>query len=95
MRNAHHAAPHEPLVDRELFDKAQGILAERGEDYSRRASNPSDYLLSGVVVCHHYTGTAARGRNARYRYYTCFTRQRYGTARCDADRLPAEPWRTR
>ena len=93
FRNAHHPAPHEALVDMALFAKAQAILTERGEDYSRRASNPCEYLLAGVVVCHrcgcHYTGTAARGRNARYRSYTCFTCQRYGTSRCDADRLPA------
>ena len=93
FRDAYHPAPHEPLVEAKLFADAQAILAERGEDYSRRASDPSDYLLSGVVVCgrcqRHYTGTAARGRNARYRYYTCCTRQRYGTARCNADRLPA------
>jgi len=29
-------------------------------------------------------------RNGRYTYYTCFTRMRYGTKRCDNDRLPAE-----
>ncbi len=30
------------------------------------------------------------GRSARYRYYTCYSRQRYGPERCDADRLPAD-----
>ena len=93
FRDTYHPAPHEALVDVGLFEAAQVILAERGEDYSRRASNTSEYLLSGVVVCgrckRHYTDTADRGRSARYRYYTCFTRQRYGTRRCDAERLPA------
>ncbi|HSH59219.1 MAG TPA: recombinase zinc beta ribbon domain-containing protein [Acidimicrobiales bacterium] len=46
---------------------------------SRRASNASDYLLSGLVTCakcrHHFTGTAAHERSATYRYYTCFSRQ--------------------
>jgi site-specific DNA recombinase len=32
----------------------------------------------------------AKGRRYRYRYYTCFTRQRYGTEYCPADRLPAD-----
>ena len=30
------------------------------------------------------------GNRYRYRYYTCFTRQCYGTKYCDAERLPAE-----
>ena len=30
------------------------------------------------------------GNRYRYRYYTCFTRQRYGTKYCDAEHLPAE-----
>ncbi len=94
FRGCWHPAPHPPLVDAELFALAGRILAERGEDYSRRASNASDYLLSGLVTCakcgRHYTGTAAHGRSATYRYYTCFSRQRYGTRTCDADRLPAD-----
>jgi len=49
--------------------------------------------LTGLVVCggcgSRFTGTAATGRNATYRYYTCGGRQRYGTRTCSADRLPA------
>jgi site-specific DNA recombinase len=94
FRERWYEAPHEPLVDAALFAEAQRILAERGEDHSKRASNASDYLLSGLVTCakcgKHYTGTSATGRSAQYRYYTCFSRQRYGTKRCDADRLPAD-----
>jgi site-specific DNA recombinase len=30
------------------------------------------------------------GNRYQYRYYTCFSRQRYGTKYCDAERLPAE-----
>jgi hypothetical protein len=35
-------------------------------------------------------GGAAHGRGGRYRYYRCFTRQRYGVGHCDADFLPAD-----
>ncbi len=84
---------HRPLVPESLFDGAQALLVERGEDVAKRAANGSDYLLTGLVVCghcrRHFTGTAARGRNATYRYYTCAGRQRYGTDTCGADRLPA------
>ena len=85
---------HPPLVDVGLFDAAQAILTERGEDVSKRATNSSEYLLSGLVVwgaCgSHFSGTAATGRSATYRYYTCGARQRYGRKTCSADRLPAE-----
>jgi site-specific DNA recombinase len=35
-------------------------------------------------------GTRAHGRSRVYRYYTCFTRIRYDTARCPAARLDAD-----
>ncbi len=37
-----------------------------------------------------FTGTLATGRSSTYAYYTYGNRQRYGTASCSADRLPAE-----
>ncbi len=93
-RGSWYPAPHESLIPRELFDRAQAILKERGEDQSQRRSNASEYLLTGRVRCGRcgqaYIGTAAHGRNGRYTYYTCFTRHRYGTEHCPNDRLPAE-----
>jgi site-specific DNA recombinase len=87
-------APHDPLIPEQIFEKAPAILTERCEDRSRRRSNPSKYLLSGRLRCGRcgqaYIGTTAHGRSGRYTYYTCFTRVRYGTKRCDNDRLPAE-----
>jgi site-specific DNA recombinase len=93
-RGSWYPAPQEPLIPTELFDRAQAILKERGEDRSQRRSNASEYLLTGRVRCGRcgqaYVGTAAHGRNGRYTYYTCFTRHRYGTEHCGNDRLPAE-----
>ncbi len=93
-RGSWYPAPHEPLIPTELFDRAQAILTERGEDRSQRRTNASEYLLTGRVRCGRcgqaYIGTAAHGRNGRYTYYTCFTRMRYGTKHCANDRLPAE-----
>jgi site-specific DNA recombinase len=55
----------------------------------------SDYYLTGLLTCpqcgQRYIGTSARGRTRTYRYYTCFTRTRYGKhATCTAPRLPAD-----
>jgi site-specific DNA recombinase len=86
-------APHPPLVDVEVFNGVQALLDQRGEDHAKRRSNPSDYLLGGLVVCagcgRHYVGTAARGKIYNYRYYTCYSRQRYGTDTCPAERIDA------
>jgi site-specific DNA recombinase len=94
FRGAYHPAPHPPLVDRAVFDTAQALLEERGEAHSKRASNSSEYLLAGRVVCQqcgkHFVGNAATGNRYRYRYYTCYSRLRYGTRACSSERLPAE-----
>jgi site-specific DNA recombinase len=94
FRGTLHDGPHEHLVDDKLFSRVQALLSERGEDYSKRASATSDFLLAGLVVCtkcdKHFVGTSAVGNRYRYRYYTCFSRQRYGTKYCDAERLPAD-----
>jgi len=93
FRGQYHAGKHEPLIERELFEAARRVLVERGENWSVGRSNPSEYLLAGCVVCgrcaNRYVGGAARGRSARYRYYTCLTRLKRGAIHCPADRLPA------
>ncbi|MGH2704687.1 MAG: recombinase zinc beta ribbon domain-containing protein [Actinomycetota bacterium] len=69
------------------------MLARR-EIPSLRRSNLSDYLLTGLVVCDRcgkkLVGAAATGRNGRYPYSVCFSRQRYGNQECDQDRLRAD-----
>jgi site-specific DNA recombinase len=93
-RGQHYPAPHQPLVDAALFERAQNILEARSGDYSLRRSNQSDYLLTGLVTCAYcgkrYVGAAANSKAGRYRYYVCFTRQRYGSKHCPGDRLRAD-----
>jgi site-specific DNA recombinase len=89
-----HPGLHDPLIDDETFEKAQEILRRRNDDASLRRGNPTDYLLSGLVRCHHcgraYVGTSAHGRNGRYTYYACSTRYKFGPAKCNGDRLPKD-----
>ena len=91
----HYQARHNPIVEAALFDRAQLLLAERSDSASVQAANASDYLLTSLLRCrrcgHGFVGTAAHGNGGVYRYYTCFSRQRHGTARCDQERLPAGP----
>jgi site-specific DNA recombinase len=85
---------HDPIIDPAIFDQAQTILTARGEDHSHRASNASDYHLTGRLRCPScgkaMIGTAATGRTRTYRYYTCFARGRYGNHTCTAPRLNAD-----
>ena len=94
FRGKHHPAPHEPLVEEALFERAQEVLRNRTEDISLRRSNQSEYLLTGLVKCAHcgkrYLGASANGNGGRYRYYVCFSRQRYGKKACEGERLPAD-----
>ncbi len=93
FRGASYPAPHVALVSQDAFEAAQEMLAARKEAAWKRRSNTSDYLLSGVVRCgkcgNRFLGTVAHGRKGPYRYYTCFSRNRYGRHGCQADRLPA------
>ena len=79
------------MIDKTTFEQAQQILARRCKDATLRRGNPTPFLLSGLVRCQHcgraYVGTSAHGRNARYTYYACSTRYKYGRARCDGQRL--------
>jgi site-specific DNA recombinase len=78
-------ASHETIIDRELFQRAQVLLAERSDSPRAQAANATDYLLTSFLRCqrcgHGFVGTAAHGNGGVYRYYTCFSRQRHGTAR--------------
>jgi site-specific DNA recombinase len=89
---------HEPLIDQTKFDHAQAILAERGEDVSRRRGNRSDFLLSGVIRCGHcgraYIGMSARGKGGTYHYYACTARQKYGPKACRGERVSREKLET-
>lgn len=72
FRGDAHPGEHPPLVEADLFDCAQRILTRRGKDVSKRASNSSEHLLTGLLTCTRchkaYVGTAANGKTARCRY---------------------------
>ncbi len=56
---------------------------------------PLESAFTGLIRCPQcgrgYIGTAAHGRTASYRYYTCWSRVRYGTnAGCDIHRFNAD-----
>lgn len=86
---------HPALIDQKTFDRARRIANARSDAHTQRAMNSSDYHLTGLITCpecgNKYVGTSAKGRTRTYRYYTCFSRARYGAHGCRARRLAAEP----
>jgi site-specific DNA recombinase len=86
---------HAAIISPGQFDLAQRILGRRSAQIGQRAANPSEYTLTGLIRCPQcgrgYIGTAATGRSKTYRYYTCWSRARYGNkAGCDIHRLNAD-----
>ncbi|PPJ24454.1 recombinase family protein, partial [Nocardia nova] len=85
---------HPPLIDIDTYTEAARLLAERGEDHAHRRANGSDYTLTGRMRCPSrgtaMIGTRAHGKTKVYRYYTCHTRSRYDSTRCNGYRLNAD-----
>jgi site-specific DNA recombinase len=86
---------HEAIISPVQFDLAQQILGRRSAQIGQRAANPSGYTLTGLIRCPQcgrgYIGTTVTGRYKTYRYYTCWSRARYGNkAGCDIHRLNAD-----
>ncbi len=91
--DVHVTDAHQALVDRDTWRRVRDIADTRADAHNQRAMSDSDYHLTGLITCPHcgnkYIGTSAEGRNRTYRYYTCYSRVRYGTHGCDAPRLDA------
>jgi len=81
-----------PVIDINLWERAQKILEERGEHEYLRRGNTSDYLLSGIPRCSKcnspYVGKSANGNGGTYHYYACQGRIKQGKDFCDSDHLP-------
>ncbi len=75
---------HQPLIDRETFDRAQGrLLANKSR---RRGGTNPKYLFTSLVFCsgcgNRYVGRTAHGRNGTRRVrYECNRRDGFGDCR--------------
>lgn len=75
------AGTHEPLIDKETFDKVQTLMASRKHTRSRTY----DFLLKGLIFCHEcgYPLAVLNRRNAKGEevlYFVCRTYQRFTKA---------------
>ena len=80
---------HEPIIDRETFDTAQRILADRHRQYSHHGAT-NRYLLSGMIRC------GCCGKNYQRKMYSqgavwmCATYLRRGKKYCPDSRQISE-----
>jgi site-specific DNA recombinase len=84
---------HPAIIDRHTVQRSRDLAAARSGPHTQRAASPGEYQLTGLITCPgcgcKYLGTAAHGNGGTYRYYTCFTRARYGPGTCPAPRINA------
>lgn len=72
------------IIDRETFDAVQLAMAARSPRTPGGNFAKSPLLLAGIIRCGHcdVAMTLRTGQSGRYRYYTCASRARTGTAAC-------------
>ena len=84
---------HEAIVDDELFEKVQQMLASRNCGRGEGRIGNFDHILKGLLRCRcgqYMYAVKARGRNGDdYRYYVCKGRHIKGKKSCDHPRVPA------
>ena len=83
--------PVEPLIDREVFERAE----ELRKKYRPKAKMPpsvasSDSLLTGLLLCSKCGArmTVQTAKSGAYRYYNCSTYVRKGKSVCEGNRVP-------
>jgi site-specific DNA recombinase len=90
-----HPGQHEALVERDLWDRVQRRLRERGSTGGMHIRNKHGALLKGLLRCgccgsamgHVY---ATKTGQRVYRYYSCQTVQKRGRDACRCQSLPAD-----
>ncbi len=70
---------HTPIIDRPLFDKAQGLMQR---DTRIAPGKQNVYLFSGFLRCADCGKAMIRGRSKNFTYFTCRTYKEKGKDRC-------------
>ena len=72
---------HQPIIDRETFERAQARIEEISRNTGEHWKNPyhGKHLLSGLIWCgncgaRYFCVTTKRKNGPQYRYYQCYTR---------------------
>ena len=67
---------HAPIISEETFEKAQEVLDERKENFSKFAGKKTKNLLSGLIYCEYCKTRFHKIQTGKYIYYVCYSRSR-------------------
>ncbi len=84
---------HEPIVQKEIFDKTQKLIELRQPKNQPARVTASSYLLSGLMrcgKCGKAYGVTGYGRGKKYAYYNCITYSKQGKNVCPGHRVRAD-----
>jgi site-specific DNA recombinase len=88
-----HPGEQPALVDGQVWQQVQALLAHNGGARRSAERNPSQALLQGLVRCRPcdcaMTPAHVTRGNKRYRYYTCSAAQKKGWHTCPSKSVPA------
>jgi site-specific DNA recombinase len=92
-RDEAHPGEHAAIVDEQIWQRVQSILAHNGRTGGTPVKNKYGALLKGLLRCescdcsmgHTYTADG----NLRYRYYVCLNAQKRGWHNCPTKSVPA------
>lgn len=79
---------HEPIISRELFERAQKELERRSPSPEQRAKHSSRYCLSGKIVCgccdsRFVSRTKKRQDGSQYKAWRCYEAAQHGLPQID------------
>ena len=64
---------HEPIIDRDTFDRVQTMLKQRAENFAPALKHPfkANHLLTGITYCGECGGRVSCVGTHKYSYYGC------------------------
>ncbi|NGZ05137.1 MAG: recombinase family protein [Magnetococcales bacterium] len=93
-REVSYPGKHQPIVDRELWDRVHGLIAEHNRPNSTLPRGQTPFPLKGLVRCGHCdvamkpTHSSKNGQ-VQYRYYICINAARTSHDQCALPSVPA------
>ena len=80
---------HEPIIDRELWDKTQEELNRRSPSQEQKSKHSNRYWCSGKIVCaecgQKFVSRTKKLKNGHYKAWRCYAAANHGRLKKDID----------